>query len=279
MPHFSLIRRFVLPCWLLCACLASAQGQEFSIYTKLYHDAEGKPAKQPFCRCHTFFHANKGYDYIDSVGDVTILDYTAKKVTVLHGSRKIATSFTLAELDQSITEAFHQAEEFLKEPVKQVKYDHAQLHEFIKFQLHPEFEEEYDASTRKLTLSSEQLTYQAICASPETPQHLAAYLKFADSTTKVNYVLKSHAFLPSVRMKLNSTLRERGLIPVKVSLQTHCGAKVKLRAEHQYKWALEKADRQRIHEWESLLASKETKTVSLPEFQAAIEEDAHKGEK
>lgn len=45
------------------------------------------------------------------------------------------------------------------------------------------------------------------------------------------------------------------LLPVQVILTTHIGAGVKLRAEHQYQWELDKAERQMIHQWDTLLES------------------------
>jgi len=251
--------------------ISNAPGQEFSIYTKVFEE-EGKSPKL-VCRSHTMLHANRGYDYIAELGQVTISDFGSKKVTVLHGSRKLAASFTFDELQTQIEKAKQQAEEFLLNPIQQTGFNTELATDFIQFQLHPEFEEVYDTSRKHLTLMSNILTYEATCAPPPAVKTLDMYLRFTDWTAQVNYVLVPQAMLPGPRMQLNEVLRLKEVLPIQVVLTTHIGRGVKLRAEHQYQWELEKIERQMIHDWDMKLESSTTKHVSLKEFQEILAED------
>lgn len=252
----------------------TATAQEFSIYTRVYQDADGKAARQPICRSHTLLHANRGYDYIAELGQVTISDFGTKQVTVLHGSRKLATTFTFEDLQKQIQQAQERAEEFLQNPVQQAGFNTELATDFIRFQLHPEFQEVYDAGRKRLTLSSDILTYEAICAPPPATKTLDTYLKFTDWTAQVNYVLVPQAMLPGPRMQLNEVLRTKEVLPVQVVLTTHIGRGVKLRAEHQYQWELEKTERQMIHDWDTLLENPTTKFVSINDFQTILSEES-----
>lgn len=253
--------------------ISEAHGQEFSIYTQVYDDTEGKEAKRPVCRSHTLLHANRGYDYIAELGQVTILDFGSKRVTVLHGMRKMATTFSFEELEEKIEEAEGRAEEFLLKPIQQAGFNTELATEFIQFQLHPKFQEVYDPDRKHLTLASEIMTYEATCAPAPAMKTLDAYLRFTDWTAQVNYVLVSQAMLPGPRMQLNDVLRAKEGLPIQVVLSIHLGRGAKLRAEHQYQWELEKVERQMIHDWDTKLESPTTRHVSLKEFQEILAED------
>lgn len=269
-------------CWVFILCTAGLvpgtfhrhlQGQEFSIYTQVFREGDEKNDRQLACRSHTLLHANRGYDYIAELGQVTITDFGSKKITVLHGSRKIATTFSFDELQRQIDHANDQAELFLEKPVRQVGYNTELATEFIRFQLHPEFEETFDPAKKRLTLKSDVMTYEAICAPPPGVNALETYLKFTDWTAKVNYVLVPLSMLPEPRMKLNEALRSHEVLPIQVLLTMHIGRGVKLKAEHQYQWELEKVERQMIHDWDARLENPATKQVTLKEFREILVED------
>ncbi len=254
--------------------MASVCGaQEFSIYTRVYEESDGKVAKNPICRSHTILHANRGYDFISELGQVTISDFGSRRVTVLHGSRKLATSFSFEDLEQQIEKAHQSAEKFLKEPIQQTGFNTELASDFIRFQLQPEFQEVYDSDRKYLTLTSDILTYEASCAPPPAAKTLDTYLRFTDWTAQVNYVLISQAMLPGPRLQLNRVLKSKEVLPVQIVLTMHIGRGVKLRAEHQYQWELEKTERQMIHDWDTQLENSSTKFVSLKEFQEKLAED------
>ncbi len=268
--------RLIVLCSLSIGALISQRAvlaQEFSIYTQVYDESEGKNERKPICRSHTMLHANRGYDHIAELGQVTISDFGTKKITVLHGTRKLATTFTFDELQEKLDQAQQQAENFLLNTIQQTGFNTELATEFIRFQLHPEFQEVYDAGRKRLTLTSDILTYEAVCAPAPAVKTLDTYLKFTDWTAQVNYVLVPLAMLPGPRMQLNDVLRSKEVLPIQIVLSMHIGRGVKLRAEHQYQWELEKVERQMIHDWDTKLENPTTKFVSLKEFQEILAED------
>src|SRR5205823_2319199 len=98
-------------------------------------------------------------------------------------------------------------------------------------------------------------------------------LRYADWTAQLNYVLYPHAPWPGPRLALNSSLREKQLIPTRVTLKADVGRGVQLQAEHRIDLQLEPRHLEMIHQWKTLLEGKELKWISFPAFQDSIQSE------
>jgi hypothetical protein len=277
-PSCVVRRRFGLVACLasaLAACwgTAPAAAQEFRVYTRVINEAvvepahRGGPARHPIVgRSLTFFRAGKAYDYIDAVNEVIVLDAPGKQFTVLRPTHRLATVVTFDELAEHVDRARRRAEDRILEFRSDSSPENLRRLRQVEFQLDPRFTESWDEAAQTLTLKSPGFTYVARCVSVETEGVVKNYLRYADRTAELNFLLHPTALLPTPRLKLNEALRRRNCLPIDVQLTASIGAGLKLRAEHVLAWELDKKDRQLIHQWESTIGNRDVTFVSLEEF-------------
>lgn len=266
----------------LCGTAATGLAQEFRVYSRVIDESPvpatsskgSKAGSRTIERSLSYFHAGKAYGSIESTGEVTVFEPSADRFTIINSSRMVAVTLTLAEIERQVNEARQEAERWLLDPRDpSATHSMAELGKtraLIEFQLRPVFAEHYDSEQQRLTLKSPQMTYDVRCATVESPGITAGYLRYTDWTAQLNYVVHPHALLPGPRLALNSMLRQRGLIPTEVSLRADVGRELRLRAEHQIQWQLNRQDRQMIHQWETLLNSPELRKVPLEDFQREL---------
>ena len=250
------------------------------MYTAVYDESaragqrrSEKP--EPVSSSLTLFHAGKVYDYISSIGEVTIYEPAHNRFTVLNTSRKLSATVDVDEINHKLGIAEKAVRNRISELIQQDGSDNSSLREVLAFQLKPEFEETYDEQRKRLTLKSPHIQYAVRCADPESqsaidPEAVDVYLRFADWVSKLNYVLHPRPVLPHPRLSLNESLRRRNLLPTQVELRAEIGTKLHLKAEHQIHWDLSDSDRSLIEGWESLLRSKETRHVPIQRYQEII---------
>jgi len=251
--------------------------QDFKVYTPVFDMAAAetstragqKPQHRIVARSLLYFHANQAYDYIEDAGEVQIYEPNAQRFTILYPARAMATTLSFEELERMVRDAEIKAQK----KVLQSKEDHQEQSSrmgMIEFQLQPTFKERFDRTHSTLSLSSSFMNYQTRCIAVETPERMQAYLKYCDWAARLNYVLHPQAPLPGPRLTLNESLRKRGLMPIEVSLQAAIGNGLNLRAEHQVQWQLDAHDRDRIHQWQMLLESRDTRKISFRQFQDVL---------
>jgi len=251
--------------------------QDFKVYTPVFNMAApetppraGKRPQHPIiARSSLYFHANKAYDHIEATGEVQIYEPNAQRFTILYPARDMATTLTFDELDRMVREAEIKAHKRVLRS-KEEHQDQSSRIGMIEFQLQPTFKERFDRQTTELDLSSAFMSYQVQCVVAESPERMKAYLTYCDWAARLNFVLDPQAPLPGPRLTLNESLRKRGLMPVGVSLQASIGSGLRLRAEHTIDWKLDPHDRDRIHQWQTKLESKETRQVSFRQFQEVL---------
>lgn len=231
--------------------------------------------REPVSSSLTLFHAGKVYDYISSIGEVTIYEPAHNRFIVLNTSHKLSATVDVDEINHKIRFAEDVVRKRILELAQQTDSDNSRLREVLAFQLKPEFEETYDEQRKRLTLKSPHILYEVRCADPETqsaidPEAVTVYLRFADWVSKLNYVLHPRPVLPHPRLSLNESLRRRNLLPTQVELRADIGTKLHLKAEHQIHWDLSDSDRSLIEGWESMLRNKETRHVPIQRYQETI---------
>lgn len=272
------IARMMGATFALVACVQNAGlSQEFRVYTSI-HDVSTSPdrdthdpdASQIVSRSLTLFHAGKAYDYIDTVGELTVFEPTLRRFTLLNGSRMLVTTVAFDQLAELQKMAERETRKYVQGLHKSASPPQKSLIGALESQIDPRFDEQFDEETHRLTLASKPLRYDVRCAAAAVPEAVETYLGYADWTARLNYVLHPHVLFPAPRLKLNEALRRHQLMPTEVELRAKFERPLHLRAEHRIHWDLSPKDRSYIHHWESLLRDKKVRHVSFREYQETL---------
>lgn len=252
--------------------------QDFKIYTPVFDlaaaEAIPRPGQKPqhpiIARSVLYFHANKAYDYIEEAGEVLVYEPNAERFTILHPGRRMLTTLSFQEIERMVRHAEVEA----NKKILRAKEEHKEMTSqigMIEFQLQPRFKERYDRERASLSLNSEFMSYHVDkCVTVDNLERVQAYLRYCDWMARLNFVLHPNAPLPGPRLTLNESLRKRGLMPGEVTMQASIGGGLTLRAEHQIEWQFDSHARDRIHQWQTLLESKEIRKVPFAQFQDVV---------
>ena len=261
---------FLIACW---GITNSARAQDFKVYTPVFDlkAAESSPraGQRPqtpiVARSLTYFHAGQAYDYIESEEEVLIYEPNAKRFTVLHNTRSMATTISFDELELLVQDAESKAQAYVKNASEKTNEHSAQL-EMIQFQLQPSFKEVFDRQHKTLVLKSPYIAYLVKGKTIDPPERVQFYLKYCDWMARLNYVLHPQAPLPGPRLTLNGSLKKFDIMPLEVTLQAAISGGINLKAEHTIDWQLDSHDRDRIHQWQTQLSSDEIQHVPFNRF-------------
>ncbi len=245
----------------------NSRGEDMSVYTKLSR-VEGNKS-EIVARSLTVFHAGKVYDYMEGIGEVVVFEPVHHQLIVMNENR-LAARVEFGELQQFLKVGRHEMEKALVDLAQADDRRSQQLLRAIEFQLNPEFEETYQPTLERLTLSSGVISYDVDTARIESPELVTRYLAYADWAKQLNFVLHQQAMYPGPRLALNESLRKKGLLPTKVELQVNVGSVERLRAEHRYEWELQPSTRHLLTKWERMLESDETRWVSFHQYQEQL---------
>jgi hypothetical protein len=271
----SIVRLLALVSFLATVLPQAATAQEFRIYTRVMLLSAAPPrAEGPeiVARSVTLFHAGQVYDYIDEAGEVIVLEPAHRRYTILNLRRDLMTTLDFDELNNLLKVGRSEVESTaarLEEGGRPAVQKSARM---LRFQLDPQFQEQFDAERRTLSLTSPMIRYVASCSSDPAPEVVDAWTKYADAMCRLNFVLHPSVLLPEPRLALNTALSKRRLVPTAVELQVEAESPLRLRAEHEIHWDLNAKDRSLIHDWESALKRKGTKQVTLQEYQRLVAE-------
>ena len=243
------------------SCLA----QEFRIRTTVYHH-QANLDPTIVSRSVSIFHAEKVYDHVDGLGEVTIFDPVQKRLVILNESRMLKVVINFDEIKNLLNVARHQTQEYIEDQIKRQESSREEIASQLKFQLDPHFEVGFEKSRNQLSLESKLINYRVQCVAPDQRASVESYLRFADWMARLNYVLHPYTLPPGSRIALNEELRSRNLIPIEVELQTRLEDPLHLRAEHKIHWKLDNKDRGLIHHWELLRKNKDVNTITVQEY-------------
>lgn len=254
-------------------CSVPLAAQDFSVYTRVYRAplpgaAIGTTAPETVSRSVTLFRAGKVYD---QVGDeVIIFEPAHNRFVLLNTRRQMAATVHQDELRQLLKIAREETENHVARLREQQTASAAEAVQQVSFTLEPGFDESFNEAARRLKLTSRHLQYHLTCDQPDSPEIVEAYLRYADWTAKLNYVLHPHVLFPEIRLALNASLRRKKLLPLDVELHSEIGTPVHLRAEHKFRWELDSHDRSLINAWEQLLKAPTVKHVPLQEYRRTL---------
>ena len=240
--------------------------QEFRVYTQV---RDLSASTSPVSRSLTMWHAGNVYDVIHQTGEVTILETTQRRCSILNSDKRLMTSVDFDELRHLL----QVAEDRLSQRVQELdgKANASRdLIEALRFQVRPRFSAELtvlEANQKRLSLESKPLSYEVLGQSGLPSEAVEAYLNYADWACRLNFVLHPQPVFPTARLELNHQLRKAGLFPLQVALRAKLDQPLNLQAVHSLTWSLDTRDRESIHRWESLLRDPKLQKVSLTEYQ------------
>lgn len=261
---------FLIACW---SIISTSHAQDFKVYTPVFDlkaaesspRAGQRPQRPIVARSLTYFHAGKAYDYIEAEEEVLIYEPNAKRFTVMHNTRSMVTTISFDEIEHMVQDAEAKAQKYVARAEEAGSEQPGRL-DMIQFQLQPTFKEVFDRQRNTLVLKSPYMNYLVKGASFDAPERIQFYLKYCDWMARLNYVLHPQAPLPGPRLTLNGSLKKFGMMPVEVELQAAIGTGIDLKAEHTIDWQLDPHDRDRIHQWQTQLASEEIQHVPFNRF-------------
>lgn len=271
--HYSRIQRIavvLVACW---GIAGTARAQDFKIYTPLFDmnapkssPRAGQPAQSEIVgRSQSYFHAGKAYDSIEARQQVLIYEPNAQRFTILNTGREMVTTISFEEIEHMVRDAEENAQKFVLRS-REKELEQPTRIDMIEFQLQPSFKETFDRRRNILTLKSAFINYDVKCVAPDSPERFEFYLKYCDWMARLNYLLHPQAPLPGPRLTLNGSLKKHGVMPIEVTLQAAIGSGINLKAEHKISGQLEPLDRERIHQWQTLLESSEIQHVPFSKF-------------
>ena len=249
--------------------LHSARAQDMSVYTTVSPVESNGVKPQVIARSLTLFHAGKVYDYMEDLGEVVIFEPVNNRFVIFNGNY-VATRVDHSELQQFLKVAQFESENYLQELTISRDGASRSVAALLEFQLQPAFDEQYDPTLNRLSLAAGPMRYDVQTARIEQAALLEQYLNYADWAARLNFVLHPQSAYPAPRLALNASLREKGLLPVTVRLETKAAARSSLRADHKFQWELQSSDKFHINKWERLLESDQLRWVSFRDYQQQL---------
>ena len=137
---------FTLLClfWTAGSCF----GQEFRIYTKVYDETAvaggNAPDTSVVARSLTLFHAGRVYDYMQSLGEVTIYEPMQDRFTILNTLRQLSTVVHTDEIKHLMQTAGKVARERIAGIRRGREGASSSTAKMLAFQLKPEFRNDFN---------------------------------------------------------------------------------------------------------------------------------------
>jgi len=257
----------------LAGFLDETRGQQFRVYTEVTvpkRDASPKDAPEDVvARSLTIFHAGRTFDWLQTAGEVTIFEPAHERFIIFNGRKLIATTVEFDEINRRLSAARDETRNHAQRLEARSDREARAIARALHFQLDPDFKYRFQPSERRLELTSPQLSYNVQCGAAHVPEAVERYLNYADWTARLNHVMHPRSLYPAPRLKLNESLRQHEVIPVRVRLRVDFDQPLVLQAQHRFSWELETVDRQQIQYWEDRIDDQSLEWLSFREYQRA----------
>jgi len=218
----------LLSCWIS----GFAWSDEFRVDTDIYVGNQ----KEPYAQNLTIFTSGLVYDFpLAGPEEITVFDPAHGRFVLLDCQRKVKTTLTTTEIVEFVAAMKAQA---------------LDVGGVVAFAANPLFEHHFDQKNRRLTLSSELMTYRTKGAEPKSESAVSDYRNFADWYARLNATRPGN-LPPFARIELNKAIAERGLIPEEVERRIApknrlVGRELVVRSQHSTYWQITNTDRKRI---------------------------------
>ncbi len=218
----------------------------------------------------TIFHAGRVFDWLKTAGEVTIFEPAHERFIIFNGRKLIKTTIDFKEIDRMLESARDETRNHAERLLTRNDRDAQTIATSLQFQLNPTFKYSFEQGSLLLDLDSPKLEYHVNCGTTPIPEAVNAYMNYADWTAKLNHVMHPRSLYPAPRMKLNESLRQHKVLPVKVHLRVDFDQPIILQADHRFAWQLEKIDRESIQHWENKVSDPSFKNLTFRDYQKAI---------
>ena len=253
---------------------SAAFAQQFRVYTEVsippQNPQPGKTQGEVVARSLTIFHAGRVFDWLKTAGEVTIFEPAHERFVIFNGRKLIRTTIDFKEIDRMLASARDETSNHAERLLARNDRDAQTIATSLQFQLNPIFKHSFEQKTLLLDLNSPKLEYHVNCGTTPIPEAVNAYMNYADWTAKLNHVMHPRSLYPAPRMKLNESLRQHKVLPVKVQLRVDFDQPIVLQADHRFAWQLEKIDRESIQHWESKVNDPSLESLTFRDYQKAI---------
>lgn len=258
--------------------LGQANAQGLKVSTAVYNAGQlDSNGREPIVSSSvSLFHAGKGYDYVEAVGEVVIHEPSKNRFVLLNPRRGLFTIIRFEELTRLLAARAPRIEEYLAELRQKGAKDLAKAERNVRFQLNPEFKKTFDSNSGTLLLKGPSWTYVVSTREWEDADQIRKYIQYTDWTARLNYVLHPSSLFPEPRLALNEAMLElKNRIPVVVQLSLQPDEALTLRAEHQFTRGLSDQERQLISDWNSAMTSGQLKELPFRQYQEKTLAAAH----
>ena len=129
--------------------------QQFSVTTKvvqpLPNAGPGEPQEEVVATSMTLFHAGKVFDWLPAVGEVTVFEPAHQRFILFNGKRRVATTVTFEQIEQLLDSARDETTNYVQRLEARNEPDTRTVVGPLKFQLSPDFNEEFVAGSKPAT--------------------------------------------------------------------------------------------------------------------------------
>jgi hypothetical protein len=195
--------------------------------------------KEPISQSKTIFHDGVVYDCMKTPAETVVFDGMMKRFVLLNMGNGTRAELTTRE----VTDFVSRFEGRLKEMIAK-KPD-----ALIQFMAAPKFEEKFDESAGKLTLSSPLVTYTLVLSPGPADAAAAQYHEFSDWYARLNVLLTPGALPPFGRLAVNAAVANRKAIASQVTLtitSPKSGRRQTIRSTHRVVRPLTAADIEQV---------------------------------
>ena len=267
-----MLRMLSLSAFVCCLTASSLMAQGLRVSTVVYDagrlDSTGN--EPVLSSSFSLFHNGRVYDYVEAAAEVVIFEPTSRRFTVLNRDQAVYTNVAFDEVRHLLQARGPKVDAYLLQLRKQKSPDADRAARTLSFQLNPQFENQFDRRSGRLSLKSSSWNYTVSTREWNDADQLKRYIDYTDWAAQLNYVLHPGTSFPEPRLALNRQLRElENRIPVVVLLDRRPDDRLILRAEHQFVRNLTDRDRQLINSWETDLKSSNFRNVPFLQYQKA----------
>jgi len=225
--------------------------EDFRVENRVFLDDESDPRVETT----TIFLNGVVYDILSAPSEITVFDPSRGRFALLDTDRKLTTDVSAREIAGFVDRMKERAGE--------------QENPFVAFQAKPQFEIQYDETSRELTFTSPWIIYRLVTQDAESKEIARQYREFCDWYARLNYLLNPGALLPSARLMVNAELAQREEVPreVHLTLTPKKGfppKRIRLRSLHHLVRNVVESDRSRVNQIQQYM--KMFKQVSYDEY-------------
>ena len=225
--------------------------ENFRVDNTVYVDNQ----KAPVCRSATIFHDGVVYDCMKTPAETVVFDKSAGRFVLLNLKSRTRTELTTGEV-AAFTDRLQQLAVKSSDPL-------------VKFLAAPKFQERFDETTGKLTLSSPLVSYRLTLAPEKNQAVVEQYHEFSDWYARLNALLTTGSRPPFGRLVVNAALAKHKATASQVILTLSSGKASKrqqttIRSEHRVVRPLTPADLDRVRQTREFMAG--FKPVSFEQY-------------